>query len=435
MKNVKTVILGAGLSGLSAAYHLKGEDFVVIEKENHVGGLCTSEHVDGFIFDQTGHWLHMKDERVKSLFKSLFNNDFVEIERKTFVFSHGVFTLYPFQSNTFGLPPEVVKECLLGFIEAQYENDKSKAGENFYEWCLAHLGRGISKHFMIPYNTKIYTVHPKDYSSHWCDYYIPKPTLEQVIEGAVTAPEQKNIGYNASFKYPKSGGIGELPKRLFEKCEKEKFLFNTEPVEINSDEKIIVLSNGETIKYENLISSIPLKDFLSLQSGLAKEWSQKIFKKLKIASVSYLNVALNRKPAHEGHWFYIPEEKFFPYRIGSFSNIYPELAPTGLGSAYIEYTHQGEFSDVELFKNKGIELLLAMKLIENTNEIKFIDYRLIKNGYVIFHKDYFKDLEEVGRWCGENSIKLVGRYGKWTYSAMEDAIIDGIEATDSLLST
>ena len=44
--------------------------------------------------------------------------------------------------------------------------------ENFYEWCMAHLGEGISKHFMIPYNTKIYTVHPKDYASHWCDYYV-----------------------------------------------------------------------------------------------------------------------------------------------------------------------------------------------------------------------------------------------------------------------
>ena len=55
---------------------------------------------------------------------------------------------------------------------------------------------------------------------------LPKPTLEQVIEGAVTAPEQKDIGYNATFNYPKDGGIGELPKRIFEKCEKEKFLFN-----------------------------------------------------------------------------------------------------------------------------------------------------------------------------------------------------------------
>ena len=131
MKNVKTLILGAGLSGLSAAYHLKGEDFLVIEKSDHVGGLCTSEHKDGFTFDQTGHWLHMRDERTKKLFDLLFGDEFVTIERKTFVFSHNVYTQYPFQSNTYGLPPHVIKECVVGFIKAHYENDKSKAARKF----------------------------------------------------------------------------------------------------------------------------------------------------------------------------------------------------------------------------------------------------------------------------------------------------------------
>ena len=134
MRKVETLILGAGLTGLSAAYHLKGHNFLVIEKNGYPGGLCTTEHKEGFLFDQTGHWLHMKDERTKALFKTLFNDEFVEIVRKTFVFSHNVYTQYPFQSNTYGLPADVIKECVIGFIKAHYENDKSKADENFYEW-------------------------------------------------------------------------------------------------------------------------------------------------------------------------------------------------------------------------------------------------------------------------------------------------------------
>ena len=432
MKTVQTVILGAGLSGLSAAYHLKGKNFVVVEKSGEVGGLCTSEHKKGFTFDQTGHWLHMRDERIKTLFNMLFGADFVEIVRETFVFSHGVYTQYPFQSNTYGLPPQIIKECILGFVKASYDNDKSKAGDNFYEWCMAYLGEGISKHFMIPYNTKIYTVHPKEYASHWCDYYVPKPTLEQVIEGAVTAPSQKNVGYNATFKYPKNGGIGELPKRLFDKCEKEKFIFNVHPVEINCDEKTMKLSNGEIIKYENLINSISLKDFLKLQTGSARSWNNEISDRMKIASVSYLNVAFNRKLGHSGHWFYIPEEKYMPYRVGSFSNIYSKLAPDGTGSAYIEYTHQGDFLEIELLKQKSVELLLDMKIINDINEIQFMDYRKIENGYVIYHKEYFEDLKKIENWCAGNSIQLVGRYGRWTYAAMENALIEGMEATEKL---
>jgi len=432
MKKVKTLILGAGLSGLSAAYHLSGEDFLVIEKSDHVGGLCTSEHKNGFSFDQTGHWFHMRDDRTKKLFDLLFKNEFVTIERKTFVFSHNVYTQYPFQSNTYGLPPQVIKECVMGFIKAHYENDKSRAHENFYEWCMAHLGEGISKHFMIPYNTKIYTVHPKDYASHWCDYYVPKPTLDQVIEGAVTAPEQKDIGYNATFDYPKSGGIGELPKRLFEKCEKEKFLFNVHPVEINSEEKTVTLSDGQTIKYENLINSIPLRDFLKIQTDSNKDKSIEISNRMKIASVSYLNVAFKTVPGHDGHWFYIPEEKYMPYRIGSFSNIYAQLAPDGKGSAYIEYTHQGDFDKVETLKNESLKMMKDMKIIESEDQIEFMDYRIIKNGYVIYHKEYFDDMKEVNAWCAKCDIQLVGRYGKWTYAAMENAIVEGLEAAEKI---
>ena len=63
------VILGAGLAGLSAAYHAKkrGMPHLLFEREGRVGGLVRSERVNGFTFDYTGHLLHMKEERTKQL--------------------------------------------------------------------------------------------------------------------------------------------------------------------------------------------------------------------------------------------------------------------------------------------------------------------------------------------------------------------------------
>ena len=37
-------------------------------------------------------------------------------------------------------------------------------------------------------------------------------------------------------------------------------------------------------------------------------------------------------------------------------------------------------------------------------------------------------MELIRNWCAKNAVKLAGRYGKWTYSAMENAILDGMEA-------
>jgi len=426
------LILGAGLAGISTAYHLGNRDYLVVEKKDGPGGLCTSEHTRGFTFDQTGHWLHLSKETTRALFRSLFPHDAVTIERKAYIFSHGVYTLYPFQSNTYGLPLPVVKECVIGFVKALYEADKSRAKENFHEWCMAYLGEGISKHFMVPYNTKIYTVPPSEMASHWCDYYVPKPTLEEVIEGAITAPERK-VGYNASFHYPARGGIGELPARLFARTDTTRYLFNTWPTAIDLDKKTVTLSNGEIVRYRYLVSSIPLRNFLSLITGSFRQAARAIADRLRIASVSYLNVALKRPVGHRGHWFYIPEEKFMPYRVGSFSTIHPPLAPEGRGSLYIEYTHQGTFRDTSRFIEESIRLISEMGLITDEEEdIDFIDYRLIEYGYVIFHHEYFDDMKVVSDYCIRNAVHLVGRYGRWTYNAMENAILDGKESAEAL---
>jgi protoporphyrinogen oxidase len=119
MRKTETLILGAGLSGLSAAYHLgAGHDFLVLEKKGVPGGLCTSKEHRGFVFDQTGHWLHMRDAKVAQLVNTLLGGDLAGITRDSYVFSHKTFTRYPFQSHTYGLPPRVIKECVEGFIRA-----------------------------------------------------------------------------------------------------------------------------------------------------------------------------------------------------------------------------------------------------------------------------------------------------------------------------
>lgn len=433
MKTVQTLILGAGLSGLSAACHLDGHDFLVVEKSTAPGGLCTTEEKQGFLFDRTGHWLHMRDERVRGLVGSLAGLDTVTKTRASHVFSNGTFTRYPFQLHTFGLPPRVIRECVLGFIRARYENDGSKAGENFYEWCMARLGEGIAKHFMIPYNSKLYTVHPKEFASHWCDAYIPVPTLEQVVDGAITDRDSTGVGYNATFHYPARGGIGTLPAALFSRCPRERFLFNAHPVDIDMQSRVLRLNTGDEIRFEKLISTIPLRDFLTLLRCAASASLQAAAGRMKIASVSYCNVAFKKPASRPGHWFYIPEERYMPYRVGFYSNVHEGLAPEGCSSAYIEYSHQGPPADESVLRRESVLLLKDMGLLGSEDDILFMDWRLIENAYVIFHREYPEDLAMIQGWCRENGVVLAGRYGRWVYSAMEDALLDGMQAAEAVL--
>ena len=209
----KVVILGGGLTGISAAVHLR-RPWVLFEKDARLGGHARTDEREGFRFDKTGHWLHLRDPAVKQMVAEILPGQMIPVERKARILSNGVLTRYPFQANLHGLPPEVVKECLMGVIEAKAS---AQAGapepKNFEDYCLRHFGAGISKHFMIPYNERLWGVSPREITAAWCSRFVPLPNLEQMVAGAVGAGPPE-MGYNVSFLYPSSGGIETFTRAL-----------------------------------------------------------------------------------------------------------------------------------------------------------------------------------------------------------------------------
>ena len=91
------VIVGAGLAGLSTAYHLSSTPYRLYEREEEVGGLCRSYHKDGFTFDYTGHLLHFRQPEIKALVERLLAGKLQQHSRKSFIYSHRTYTEYPFQ--------------------------------------------------------------------------------------------------------------------------------------------------------------------------------------------------------------------------------------------------------------------------------------------------------------------------------------------------
>ncbi len=181
-------VLGAGLTGMSAALALreKGSGFRIFEKLEHPGGHAITLEDSGFRFDRTGHLLHLRDAAMREKVMGWIGDDHRVVQRKSVIWSNGVYTRYPFQANTFGLPPAVAYECVMGFIAAHFAANKL-APQNFEEFCLTHFGVGISRHFMIPYNSRLWGVHPSEITAAWCERFVPLPKLEDVIAGVAGA--------------------------------------------------------------------------------------------------------------------------------------------------------------------------------------------------------------------------------------------------------
>ena len=118
MKKKKVVIIGGGLAGLSAGYHLLEQEPILFEKESVVGGLCRSFTQDGFTFDCTGHLIHLKNPYTKDLVTKLLPDAFNAHERLAKAEScgvrHGAHHRRPGSQCDQGPGTQVKNECLRG---------------------------------------------------------------------------------------------------------------------------------------------------------------------------------------------------------------------------------------------------------------------------------------------------------------------------------
>ncbi|HET6372960.1 MAG TPA: FAD-dependent oxidoreductase, partial [Candidatus Polarisedimenticolia bacterium] len=297
------IVAGGGLSGLSAAYHLQDHsDVLLFEKEDRVGGLCRSVVRDGFTFDLTGHLLHLRRPEIKALVADLLPADrFEKIDRRAFIYSHGVFTDYPFQVNTHGLPSEVIAECLLGFVEAMQAGqipDHEVAALSFKQWVLRTFGAGIAKHFMLPYNEKLWLTDLDEVTCDWVSWSIPRPSLKQVVDGALGL-SRTAFGYNPSFLYPKEGGIRVLPEALAARV--RSIRLGAEITRVDATRKTVMTSAGDEIPYDRLISTMPLTKLLALTPGLPA-WMAEAAARLRHVAVINLNLGVDRPIAPDKHW-------------------------------------------------------------------------------------------------------------------------------------
>ncbi len=123
------VVIGGGPTGLSAAYHL-GDDAMLVEQNDTVGGWCRSIEDGGFTFDFAGHIMFSNDAYVHELYEMLLGDNVHWQDREAWIYSKNVYTRYPFQGALYGLPADVIKECIVGAIEARFGSLPSKPGSN-----------------------------------------------------------------------------------------------------------------------------------------------------------------------------------------------------------------------------------------------------------------------------------------------------------------
>lgn len=425
-----TIIIGAGLSGLSAGYHAQRQhsEYMVYDAEARVGGLCRTVEKDGFLFDYSGHLLHLKNPYFQALVKELLGENLSIIRRNAFIYSHGSFTRYPFQTNLYGLPPLVVKECLLEFVKAYYGNEDlpSKRYATFREWISAKLGDGIGRHFMFPYNEKLWTVATEEMTCEWVSEYVPKPSLDDVFNGSF-ADQSQGFGYNAAFWYPLQGGIQALCDALAARV--DNIRLNEKVVGIDQQRKTLTFASGLRADYGRLVNTIPLKQLVELFSAPVPEAVSAAAAALRHNSVLIVNLGVRGEGLTDKHWIYLPEKKFTAHRVGVYSNFSPNMAPCGTTSYYIEISYRKEWDfNKNAAADNSVREMLELGLVRSPEDILVRQVADVACAYVIYDGSYAASRRIILDYLASCDIASIGRYGHWEYSGMEESLQMGMEA-------
>src|SRR3954453_6474861 len=439
----KIVILGAGPTGLGAAYRLKElgySNFHMYDKNPYIGGLATSFTDEvGFTWDIGGHVMFSHYKYYDDVFAKLMGNDYQENMRECWVRMFDTWVPYPFQNNIRYLPKEVTFECLTGLIEAQTKRDY-KSAQNFGEFMDAVFGDGIVKHFMKPYNFKVWA-HPAELmNKEWIGERVAVLDINRAIKNVVLGTDDFGWGPNNQFKFPLFGGTGEFDRRLGEPLEGH-YTLNKKLDFINLAKKEVRFSDGEVVKFDVLLSAMPLDKLCNdVINGEMPREIKKAAGSLRHSGGYMVGVGIKQPRPSTKSWMYFPESNCPFYRVTYLSNYSPFMTPD-------KDTHYSLLCETSYSKFKPVDGKTivddTITGLVNAGMISEKDQNDIVDTWV-YHADYSYPTPSVERvtilstvvpYLESHNVYSRGRFGMWKYevSNTDHTLMQGVELVNNWL--
>ncbi len=249
-----------------------------------------------------------------------------------------------------------------------------------------------------------------------------------MVDGALGLHDEK-VGYNAVFRYPDSGGIRLLPDRLAARV--PELRTGSEVVRLHLGERWLELADGERLAFDTVVSTISLPALLDMVLDELPADLAAARKSLRWVRV--LNIALGvRGPAPVAeHWRYFPDPGVPYYRVGFPSN-HGRLAPDGCHTVSVEISLDPGRGDVAAESARAEAALGAAGLVD-WQAVEVRRLTMVDPAYVVFDHQRRQAVALLRTWFGSHGVRLAGRWAEWKYSAMEDAILDGMAAARRLV--
>ncbi|ENX36810.1 hypothetical protein F889_00061 [Acinetobacter colistiniresistens] len=437
MNKKEVLILGAGLTGLSAGW-CYGKGAVILEKESRPGGLVRTEKIGSYFFDQVPHILYFHDATIQDRIIQLLGGDLVSCILEAYVDTDYGISRYPIQNHLVDLENSMIQKILVDLAKLSYEPNHNNI-ENYHDFLLQNFGENLFKIFFEPYNKKMWKRDLKEIVPNNISWNINRPNFPEILAGALNSTSSTNA-YNSIGWFPNPKlespvrGMEVLSVAIANKC--HDIRLNSEIISIDLKcKEIIVLENNESERVyhydQYCLSSLPLPVLIKKTKNVP-DFLKKQVETLKHNNVLILGIALEGIRPNLGHCRYYPNLDLiftrltFPYRFD------PNLAPVNGWSILVEIPISSKQPKPNL--NELLEKIKKdLKKVGILQET-IVDHIWIESNpaYVIFEKGQDEIIKNARSYYSVQGITSLGRYGKWGYTSMEDAIKDGLNWAEKI---
>ncbi|MCC9311284.1 FAD-dependent oxidoreductase [Kitasatospora sp. RB6PN24] len=441
----RIVVLGAGPCGLACANalrQLEHRNWVVLEAGSSVGGLASSV-VDeaGFTWDLGGHVVFSHFREFDRLLAELFGSDELLIhDRSSYVRFGNRWVPYPFQQHLGTLPPQDAVACLAGLASVRLRGSAGQVADDFGAWLHAAYGTPMVERFFGPYNTKVWSVPPREMSATWVAERVAPASLGGVLAAALRPRRPHSTwGPNATFGFPACGGTGEVWRRLAARLGNQ-VRTRARAVAIDVRERRVVLAGGEVVDYDHLVSTMPLDQLVACAAS-APDQVRRAAARLRHNTVAMVGLGYRTPTTDPRSWLYFPQADVPFYRVTNFSKYAPANVHGGDISAYSSWMTETSFPADQSFDPQALtrscdEALRRHGLVPEQAPLASAHVEVIPYAYPVPTLRRDQALAEITPWLEAHGIHSRGRFGTWRYEIgnMDHAVKMGIDVAHRLIT-
>lgn len=424
--NKKTIVLGAGMTGLAAGI---ASGLTIFEANIMPGGICSSYYVrpgettrqimppdDGEVYRFEfggGHWIFGFDKELLQFLDRFVSSK--EYSRCSSVYfrNNRTYVPYPIQNNLRYMGNEIAESALSEMAA------KKDSFSTMKEWLAQNFGPTLCDLFFYPFHY-LYTAGLYDRIAPQ-DAYKSPVDLSLAVKGA--SEEISQVGYNVSFVYPVEG-LNALAQRISEKCD---IRYNKRVVKIDPHNKELFFDDSSSILYDKLISTLPLNKTIAM-SGIEISAEPDPY-----TSVLVLNIGGKRgSQCPHDHWIYIPDAKSGFHRVGFYSNVDRSFLPVSSQrdndkvGIYVEKVYRSGDKplddEIQTFVDNVVQELQEWDFI---GDLEVADPTWIDVAYTWSWPDSAWKQRALAKLENHN-IYPVGRYARWTFQGIAESIKNGL---------